>query len=361
MSKFYKLTNGIYTSQAIGFERVAVGAQSSVCIANQLDAPLNTLDHLFNPMPDGTKLPDGTQFYKWNGPVEQALFTWNLGAGAWSPNGNTTLAPGESGLLINSSDTAFTVTFVGLVREGQLAHSLVSGDISVASQIPLSGGISSVLGPLNPVDPVTHVGPLDGDTVEFWVGNQPNEVVFDSTTSTGFANVAGTHAVPEPQMAEGQGFLFIGSGSTTWSQNYSPIAGNVPALSSGQGQINSGSFAFNASGAANTAWTVYSSVHLQNWTGAGSLTLDGNGLGSFSDNGITGTMYKFYKVSNGTYTSQAIGFERVVVGPETGSGQFGTNALLADQLIQTAGTDNTLVSAFGQTSLPNESQVLKME
>jgi hypothetical protein len=230
------------------------------------------------------------------------------------------LNPGEAAFIQNNSGTAFTVTFVGLVPEGQLTHSLVPGNYPLSSYLPLAGGISSVLGFCN------QNGILDGNQLSFWTGTPLQTVTFDSSMPAGFADPSDTYSVPEPVLTVGEGFMFInnqGNGNVTWSQNYSACAGgNVPALSSGQ--VSGSAFSFVISGDANTSWTVYSSTDLKSWTPVGGVTLDGNGNSSYTDGNVNGVGYRFYKLSNGTYHSQAIGFERLTI-------QSGSN-LVADQL-----------------------------
>jgi hypothetical protein len=99
-------------------------------------------------------------------------------------------------------------------------------------------------------------------------------------------------------------------------------------------------------------WTVYSSTNLTNWTAVDTVTLDANGNGSFTDNGISGLTNKFYRLSNAVGTSQVIGFERIHVGPAVN-----TNTPyyrhVADQFIQVQGEVNTLTNAFAQSVLPS--------
>ena len=87
------------------------------------------------------------------------------------------------------------------------------------------------------------------------------------------------------------------------------------------------------------------------------VTLDGSGSGLFSDGTITGVAHRFYKLSNGTCCSPAIGFERVTLGT-SGAGY----TPVANQL---DGTLNTLDGLFNNptmpdgTNLPDGTQLLK--
>jgi hypothetical protein len=80
-------------------------------------------------------------------------------------------------------------------------------------------------------------------------------------------------------------------------------------------QITGSNFTFNVSNSAYSAWTAYASEDLTNWAVLGSVTLNGSGTGSFNDNAINGLPHRFYKLSNGVYTSRIIGFERTTAGP----------------------------------------------
>ncbi len=96
--RFYRVNNGTCCSHAIGFVRLTVGLGSTL-IANQFNAPANTLNGLFAPtMVDGSSLPDGTIIQKLIG-SQSVNYTWSASGQAWSPNGNVTLAPG--GCLYN--------------------------------------------------------------------------------------------------------------------------------------------------------------------------------------------------------------------------------------------------------------------
>jgi hypothetical protein len=220
--RYYKLSNGTYCSRVIGFERLTIqpGLTAS---ANQLDAlPDNTLANVFTHISQNgipISLPAGTIIYKANGqqpPNQYTQYTWN--GTQWSPDGSATLSPGDFAFIQNNSGTAFTVTFVGLVREGQLTHSMVLGNNPVSSYVPLAGGISSDLGLVN------QNGALDMDTLTFWTDTGPQTVMFDSTMPTGFADMFDNYSVPEPQVAVGQAFEFWipPYGNTySWTQNFS--------------------------------------------------------------------------------------------------------------------------------------------
>jgi hypothetical protein len=213
-------------------------------VANQLDAPSDTLDRLFNPMPGGSVLPDGTQFSKYDFSVTGGFDQSTYSGETWLPNGSgsVTFGPGDFGLIQNNADTAFTVTFVGLVRQGQLTRTLQPGindSIALSSEIPVSGGVNSVLGLSNPFNPGTQIGPLDGDWLYVFNGTGYTGAMYDSDPDdyppgqfTGFTDGDG-HSVPEPQLTVGMGLIF--SNLRSWgnsagqplvvTQNFNPCAG----------------------------------------------------------------------------------------------------------------------------------------
>lgn len=164
--RFYKVSNGPFWSQPIGFERMTVGPGTlnsegtNSLIADQLIAPANTLNGLFSPMVDGSTLPNGTVVEKWNG--GGYLYYTNL-SGSWLPNGSVTLLPGETAFVViptNASPT--TITFAGLVPEGMLTNYTIFHGLNnyLSSMVPQAGGLHCPLG----------YNPSDNDAIGQWVG-----------------------------------------------------------------------------------------------------------------------------------------------------------------------------------------------
>jgi hypothetical protein len=106
-------------------------------IANQLDNLHGNL--VADLMP--ADAPEGTIVYKFAGTFSINTFEF----GEWG-DANMTLAPGEGAFILNPTDTAYKVTFVGEVPQGTLNTDLPAGLAIVSSQVPQAGHLSDVLG-----------------------------------------------------------------------------------------------------------------------------------------------------------------------------------------------------------------------
>ena len=152
-------------------------------------------------MADGTYLPNSTQIYCWDG---SAFITNTLISGAWSPNGNITLNPGEGAWLYNPTSSTFVVTFVGTIQEGLNTNSLSYGLNFISSPIPQAGGLTNNLSYI----------PTHGDVVYQW--DATNQTYIESQ----YIDPLGTplHWSPSaPVMGVGQGFyLYPGSNAESW-------------------------------------------------------------------------------------------------------------------------------------------------
>lgn len=226
-NRFYKLNNGSCCSPAIGFVRIVVGPGTGTnnpgtnsLIANQLDAPTNTLDGLFNlgtnhAMPDGTSLPTGTVMSKWNG-TAYLYYTWN--GTNWGTNGGVTLAPGEGAFLANPTNTALTVTFVGLVRDG-----LSSMVISSNSNYQLLSAVLPVAGQLT-----TNWGfsPVTGNQVQFWNGAGYNIYTY----------INGVWNPTNPSVNIGQAFFLRTLATNIWQFRYPTCSNSIDIVTEPQSQ-----------------------------------------------------------------------------------------------------------------------------
>jgi hypothetical protein len=347
--RFYRLSNGTDCSPPFGFERLAV-TPGYTAIANQLDAPMNTLDGLFNlgpnhTMPDGIALPVGTQIGKDNA----ATYTWT-GTGwlnaSGQPAGNTPLSPGEGAMIFHNPNSSepVTVTFVGVVREGQLSLMLNPGSHLVSSMLPQHGSFTELF----------SYSPKQMDTIQKWTGSGWVIVAtyYDVDPYDPVTWPAGWYGpddeLVDPIINVGEAFGFGNSASSIKyaTQNLDPCSGNIaPGLSNGQ--LSSGTFSFNISGQPNASWNVYSSTDLKNWTQIGGVTLSASGTGIFADGGAGSTAYRFYRLGNENCCSRVMGFTRLTAAP-------GYTAI-ANQFDISSNDDpaqNTLTAVFAQSSLP---------
>ena len=211
--RFY-YTDNARCSQPVGFVRLTIPGNTGPylgfkLIADQLYAPTNTLNGLFNPMFDGTYLPSGSQIQTWNG-SSYVTNTWS--SGAWSPNGNAALLPGGGAFIVNSSTNPITVSFAGLVPEGsltnQLTNQITSGYEIYSSMIPKAGALDATLG----------YTPSVGDEVERWNGT--NFSMNSYLRPKGGGSPSWTP--DDPVVNVGESYFIITSTNNTWETYYSP-------------------------------------------------------------------------------------------------------------------------------------------
>lgn len=236
----------VYSANIVGYCNVATPVGYNF-LSNPLDGtPDNkalTIIPNVNPDPTGNSGQlgpwDGSTIQEWNGS------SWIVSAFDSLTDDTTTgftdlagthavpqpvLSSGK-GFLLNNQSALTSITFVGQVRTGTntLAMPPRLAAYAVGSMLPVSGGISSSVGFTNPNPDRsgnTTLGPIDGCYFESLRVNGSGGFsgytvsAFDSLTddsSTGFTDQAGTHAVPEPQVAIGQGFFFVNSSSATYN------------------------------------------------------------------------------------------------------------------------------------------------
>ncbi len=172
-ARFYRLQCGSECWRPTGFIRRQLNAGSLDLFANQFDAPLNTLKGLFNPMPDGTYLPSGAQVsvQYTDGTWRFYTYTWN--GSSWSSGGdNVTLSPGQGFWIYNPSSSPVTVSFAGLVRQGNLTNTIHSYEAIYSSIVPQAGLLQTDLG----------YQPHNGDYVYLYNGSGYDPYYFDGAS-----------------------------------------------------------------------------------------------------------------------------------------------------------------------------------
>jgi hypothetical protein len=179
----------VYSVNVVGYINVAVPPGFSM-IANQLDSGNNTVASL---MPS---VPEGVTLYKF---VSGAYLINGYEFGEWSLP-NMTLDPGEGAFIFNPG-AAFNALFVGEVKQGALTTGIPQGFSIVASQVPQTGALDSVLG-----FPVA-----DGDTVYLF------------NNATGSYAISGFEfgewsIVPAPKV--GEAFFVNKVAAVNWTRNF---------------------------------------------------------------------------------------------------------------------------------------------
>jgi len=201
-ARFYRLQQGGQCWRPTGFIKRQLSAATCDLFANPLDAPVNTLNGLFNPMPDGTHLPVGAQVFvqNTNGAWTFDTYTWN--SNSWSSGGDTvTLSPGQGFWIYNVSSSPITVTFAGLVRQGNLANTIHGYKWSYSSMVPQAGRLQTDLGYSPTLYDVVHVynGSSYDDYFYYEWGWWPSE----------------------PSIALGQAFVLEPAAAKTWTRAFS--------------------------------------------------------------------------------------------------------------------------------------------
>jgi len=237
------LAGGVVTSQAQVYSQNIVGyVNSQVPLgfsaqANPLNNPNgNSITNLVpNPNVGGSGYWDGTYVYTWTGHTYNVVtLDSNIAGGVADvtdsyPTNAPIINPG-TGFFLDSGNPLSTNTYVGSVAlatyPGTSTNLIPASPVFslVSSVLPISGGISSVLGLTNVV--TGGVGALDGDYIY-----QPNIIngkfkgyivtTIDSTVAGGFADVTDSYPTNEPVIPVGGSFFFNNANvqPVTWIQS----------------------------------------------------------------------------------------------------------------------------------------------
>jgi len=201
------MAQNVYSLNVVGYYNLTLPAGFSL-IANQLDADgtgtNNTAATVF-----GNALPAGAVVYTWNGASYNiSTFVKAKGGGStnWSPV--YPLNPGEGAWLNVPAGGAGTYTIVGQVLQGALVNPnlpAAGGYSLVSSMVPLSGGLTTVLG----------YQPLVGDQAYQWNGTDYTINTFVKAKGGGSTN----WSPAEPSLGIGEGFWLKSGAGAVWS-NY---------------------------------------------------------------------------------------------------------------------------------------------
>lgn len=193
-----------YGGNDVGAYQVTVPAGGYYVAANHLDNRHGNLVADF----DGTP-PDGALCWT----LDQTWSKWEYDTttSKWIGNGTPRIAPGKAAYFYNPSQTAWTLTFWGEVREGSLTNAIPS--------TPLLGNAKALLGNLVPVaESVTtaNVPTVDGLTVSLYLTSSPwwDVCTFDELEEPPAWLPSAT------TMNLGQGGWFNSPSATNWTRSY---------------------------------------------------------------------------------------------------------------------------------------------
>jgi hypothetical protein len=205
-ARFYRVQCGAQCWRPTGFARRQIAAFASDLVASPFDAPVNTLNGLFNPMPDGTYLPTNAQIQVQN-PGTWTFTTYTWSGSSWSSGGDSlTLSPGQGFWITNTSPSQITVTFAGLVRQGSLTNSVPNYESIYSSQVPQAGLLQTQL----------NYTPNSGDTVYVWNGVNYNTYTY--APPKGQQNPVWSPS--EPSIALAQSFVLQPAGTNQWVRSF---------------------------------------------------------------------------------------------------------------------------------------------
>jgi hypothetical protein len=215
----------VYSQNVVGYVNVTLtgGTLSIICPALDADGTgtNNTVASVF-----GTNVTVGDIAYAFNGAGYDSLNFEQVGHGAsavtgWYLNGVATnsyaLNPGRA--VFYAASATETITITGTVLQGTtLTNQFIPGAGAialVASQVPLSGGLTTVLGYTPNVGDIVYIydqaTPGGYDTYNY-------ETVGHGAGATSGWYINGT--AQEPQIAVGQGFWLQPAVATSWVQNF---------------------------------------------------------------------------------------------------------------------------------------------
>ncbi len=205
----------VYSANIVGYVNYANPAGYRI-IANPLNSTNNDVANLFASPPENL-----TVFKrKAGGGYDQASYSAdNIGAGGvgdvtgW--DALLSLQPGEAAFLLNPLSGNYTNTFVGEVKTSS-TNSVPNGYSLIASVVPQSGGLVSVLG---------FPGGTSDMTAFFFNGAGYNQYNYSLDNGGNNWSDGGIHgdgsAGAEPVPAVGQGFWILNTGaSTNWVRNF---------------------------------------------------------------------------------------------------------------------------------------------
>jgi hypothetical protein len=208
----------VYSANVVGYVNIPVTPNAFKLVDPALDVDgtgtNNTILSLLS-----TNLATGTFVYVFNGTGYDILNYAPLtrgGSPVWSLNGTNAstypLNPGEGFWVLDPSDT--NIVEAGTVLQGSLTNKYVppTGVFNlVASQVPLSGGVTTTLG----------YTPTQGDFIYLYNGSGYDIYNYAPLTRGGSPVWSLNGVADEPQISIGQSFWLLPASATpSWNVNF---------------------------------------------------------------------------------------------------------------------------------------------
>ena len=127
----------VYSVNAVGYVNKSIPAGFSI-VANPLNHGENKVADVFGANPGPLTV------YRF-GDDGFAINSYDTDFEEWT-NGDDVINPGEGFFVLNDSDAAVNITFVGEVPQGDLSNALPGGFSIRSSQVPQSGKLDTDLG-----------------------------------------------------------------------------------------------------------------------------------------------------------------------------------------------------------------------
>jgi len=189
------MAQNVYSVNAVGYVNKSVVSGYSI-VANPFVVANESLDALM-PTPN-----DGTTVYKPVGGTFE-IRSYDASIPAWDPDGATTLNLGGGAIFFNPG-AAFTVTFVGEVKQGSPVSNPVAPGLQVkSSQVPQAGKLSAL-----------GFNPVNLNTVYQYASNGSDFIIntYDPSIPGWDPN--------EPDLGIAEGFWIDSASGETWNRNF---------------------------------------------------------------------------------------------------------------------------------------------
>jgi O-glycosyl hydrolase len=194
--RYYRVrVNGVATSNAVGFARIASPAGYSI-IANPFIPATNTVAAIFRNVPNGTTV---AKFR--NETSDYAVNSYDASYNIWDEP-DQSFGNGEAAFLFNPLTNGITVTFVGTLSSGTVSRQLPQGYSMLGATWPQDGPLVGTHG--------YTAG--DGDIVyRFRDGRYVNSQYFGAFGAWD----------SEPDLKVGEGFFLFRPATGTWTRSFS--------------------------------------------------------------------------------------------------------------------------------------------